>query len=106
MGTCTIQTDRSSMMALKQRLKTAEIRKTPPYAIYQIKTSDCVITAYESGKLVFQGNGAEECAALIAPSAIQKTQSGTTAKKHRDSRKQSIRRPAAMRLGPVIISVP
>ena len=34
MGTCTIQTDRSSMMALKQRLKTAEIRKTPPYAIY------------------------------------------------------------------------
>lgn len=94
------------MMALKQRLKTAEIRKTPPYAIYQIKTRDCVITAYESGKLVFQGNGAEECAALIAPSAIQKTQSGTTAKKHRDSRKQSIRRPAAMRLGPVIISVP
>ena len=81
MGTCTIQTDRSSMMALKQRLKTAEIRKTPPYAIYQIKTRDCVITAYESGKLVFQGNGAEECAALIAPSAIQKTQSGTTAKK-------------------------
>ena len=45
MGTCTIQTDRSSMMALKQRLKTAEIRKTPPYAIYQIKTRDCVITA-------------------------------------------------------------
>ena len=82
MGTCTIQTDRSSMMELKQRLKSAEIRKTPPYAIYQIKTSDCVITAYESGKLVFQGNGAEECAALLAPSAMQKTQRRATTKKN------------------------
>ena len=106
MGTCTIQTDRSSMMALKQRLKTAEIRKTPPYAIYQIKTRDCVITAYESGKLVFQGNGAEECAALIARLPYRKRRAGQQQKKHRDSRKQSIRRPAAMRLGPVIISVP
>ena len=60
MGTCTIQASTAKMMELKQRLKNAEIRKTPPYALYQIKTSDCVITAYESGKVVFQGNGAEE----------------------------------------------
>ncbi len=69
MGTCTIQASTAKMMELKQRLKDAEIRKTPPYALYQIKTSDCVITAYESGKVVFQGNGAEECAALLSPSA-------------------------------------
>ena len=35
-----------------------EKRKTPPYAHYQYKTSDCTITAYESGKVVFQGEGA------------------------------------------------
>lgn len=81
MGTCTIQTDQTKMLELKQRLKHAEVRKTPPYAVYQIKTSDCVITAYESGKLVFQGNGAEEYAALVAPSVMQKAQSRPTAKK-------------------------
>lgn len=33
-------------------------RKTPPYAHYQYKTSDCTITAYQSGNVVFQGEGA------------------------------------------------
>ncbi|OCN05277.1 hypothetical protein A4S06_09220 [Erysipelotrichaceae bacterium MTC7] len=44
---------------LYQALTTkGEIRKTPPYAVFQIKMSDCMITAYESGKVVFQGDGA------------------------------------------------
>lgn len=38
--------------------KQGDIRKTPLYAIFQIKMSDCTITAYESGKVVFQGTGA------------------------------------------------
>ena len=29
--------------------------KVPPYAYYQLKCEDCVITAYTSGKVVFQG---------------------------------------------------
>lgn len=31
----------------------------PPYSLFQIKTEGCVITAYESKKVVFQGNDAE-----------------------------------------------
>lgn len=33
--------------------------KVPPYAYYQLKCEDCVIAAYTSGKVVFQGKDAE-----------------------------------------------
>ncbi len=33
--------------------------KTPPYAIFQAQNADCVITLYQSNKVVFQGNGAD-----------------------------------------------
>ncbi len=33
--------------------------KTPPYSIFQVKDFDCVITLYESGKVMFQGIGAD-----------------------------------------------
>lgn len=59
MSTKTIQCNPQEMAAIKQRYPQAEIRKTPPYAQWQIKLSDCVITAYTSGKVVFQGDGAE-----------------------------------------------
>ena len=31
----------------------------PPYAIFQVKDYDCVTTLYESGKVMFQGIGAD-----------------------------------------------
>ena len=33
--------------------------KRPPYSIFQVKEYDCVITLYESGKVMFQGIGAD-----------------------------------------------
>lgn len=33
--------------------------KTPPYAFFQVKDYDCVTTLYESGKVMFQGIGAD-----------------------------------------------
>ena len=38
--------------------------KTPPYAIFQVKDFDCVTTLYESGKVMFQGIGADIEASL------------------------------------------
>lgn len=52
---------------LRNSLKEATLCKTPPYAIYRIKTSDCTITAYESLKVVFQGEGADFYADEIKP---------------------------------------
>ena len=31
----------------------------PPYSIFQVKDIDCVTTMYESGKIMFQGIGAD-----------------------------------------------
>lgn len=33
--------------------------KKPPYSVFQVKDYDCVITLYESGKVMFQGLGAD-----------------------------------------------
>ena len=33
--------------------------KTPPYAVFQAENADCVITLYQSNKVVFQGTGAD-----------------------------------------------
>ena len=38
--------------------------KIPPYALFQVKDFDCVTTLYESGKIVFQGIGADIEASL------------------------------------------
>ena len=35
--------------------------KTPPYAVFQAKDGDTVVTLYESGKVVFQGMDADLC---------------------------------------------
>lgn len=33
--------------------------KKPPYSVFQVRDYDCVITLYESGKIMFQGIGAD-----------------------------------------------
>ncbi len=35
------------------------VEKKPPYSIFQVKDFDCVTTLYESGKVMFQGIGAD-----------------------------------------------
>ena len=39
--------------------KDRALEKHPPYSVFQVKDYDCVITLYESGKLMFQGIGAD-----------------------------------------------
>ena len=39
--------------------KDRTIENNPPYSVFQVKDYDCVITLYESGKLMFQGIGAD-----------------------------------------------
>lgn len=67
MSVQTVKMNKQQIDTLKLRFPHAEIRKTPPYAVYQIKLSDCVITAYESGKVVFQGDGADTYAQGFTP---------------------------------------
>lgn len=63
MSVYTIKMSPQQIQALEERLAGSERRKAPPYASYQYRLTDCVITAYESGKVVFQGEGADLYAA-------------------------------------------
>lgn len=84
MSTKTIACDALEIKAIKQRYPNAEIRKTPPYAQWQIKLSDCVITAYTSGKVVFQGEGAELHASGYSAVSAKKTKT-TPMARHADT---------------------
>lgn len=66
--TCTIDQIRE----IKNRYPDATLRKTPPYAHWQIALSDCVITAYTSGKVVFQGESAKFHAAAYVQTSAKK----------------------------------
>lgn len=59
MSVKTITMTKAEIRQLEEQLAHAQKRKRPPYAYYQYQTSECTITAYESGKVVFQGSGAD-----------------------------------------------
>ncbi|MEF9920508.1 MAG: ribonuclease HIII [Erysipelotrichaceae bacterium] len=58
MNTISVKLSKKEINDLYTRYPNKKIAKTPPYALYQFKLSDCTITAYESGKVVFQGDSA------------------------------------------------
>ena len=56
MNTITKKMSKQEIFALKERVAN-QIQKEsrPQYTFYQIKLRECTITAYTSGKVVFQG---------------------------------------------------
>ncbi|MGL5541645.1 MAG: ribonuclease HIII [Erysipelotrichaceae bacterium] len=59
MQSYTLTMNPQEIQALYTKLApTATKKKTPPYALYQIALVGCTITAYQSGKVVFQGEDA------------------------------------------------
>lgn len=63
---------------MKKRYAQGKERPAPPYAYWQIALSDCVITAYESGKVVFQGKEAQWYAAdYTSPAPANKVENDT-----------------------------
>ena len=56
MATLTKKMTKEEIIQLKNRLTPFILNEsTPQYTYYQIKTKECTITAYTSGKVVFQG---------------------------------------------------
>ncbi|MDE6476188.1 MAG: ribonuclease HIII [Erysipelotrichaceae bacterium] len=67
MATVSITLTLEEIENLKNQYPDAKFCKTPPYAYYQFKLSDCTITAYNSKKVVFQGEGANFHASSYQP---------------------------------------
>jgi ribonuclease HIII len=50
----------TEIMKMKQYYEKALVEKNPPGSVFSAKTTSCVITAYKSGKVLFQGANCEE----------------------------------------------
>ncbi|MBQ1319153.1 MAG: ribonuclease HIII [Solobacterium sp.] len=73
--TLTLSAEESSrLLAAWQEFKT---EKTPPYALFQLRPENCVITCYTSGKTVFQGADAHIYAAPFQPHDMILPQAGS-----------------------------
>lgn len=71
MGSITKIMDKTAALNFRNNYPQAKVCKTPPYALYQIKTTDLTITAYESGKVVIQGAGIEDKPLVAKPKVKQ-----------------------------------
>ncbi|MCA1318688.1 ribonuclease HIII [Bacillus tianshenii] len=59
-----IQVPTSVLMKLKEFYHPHRIEKLPSGAVFAAKSPQCMITAYKSGKVLFQGKGADEEATI------------------------------------------
>ncbi len=64
--TCILSLDQRKK--LKKAWHEYQTEKTPPYAEFQLRPENCTITAYNSGKVVFQGKDAEIYASVFLKS--------------------------------------
>lgn len=59
MGNVVLVCDKNKIMEMKSYYRKDLLDKTPPSSIFAAKTPACMITAYQSGKVLFQGNACE-----------------------------------------------
>lgn len=79
-STITKEYNNDELSRLEKKLIKATRRTTPPYALYSFKIESCVITAYTSGKVVFQGNDAAFYAENLLGETIVPSPSKNTSK--------------------------
>ncbi len=59
LGNVVLVCDKDTIMEMKSYYGKYVLTKTPPYSVFAAKTPSCMITAYQSGKVMFQGNNCE-----------------------------------------------
>lgn len=76
MSTVVQQVTKNQLSTLQKKYQNYLLGKTPPYSFFSAKKNGVTITAYNSGKVVFQGNNAESeaaaCGLTTTPSAPTK----------------------------------
>ena len=60
MSNVVLMQDLNAILKMKSYYRENLVSKLPPGSIFSAKTKSCVITAYKSGKVLFQGSGSED----------------------------------------------
>jgi ribonuclease HIII len=82
MANAVITVTTSTIEKMKDYYKTSMVAKVPQGAIFAAKTSSCSITAYKSGKVLFQGKGAESESSKWGKREPTKTKTSSPKKTH------------------------
>lgn len=82
MNTITCILNENQRLHLKHVFQEYLVLNTPPYAEYQLKPENCTITAYLSGKVVFQGKDATTYAATYNPEVKKEKSKAVTHSDH------------------------
>jgi ribonuclease HIII len=72
LGNVVLKRNLNEMMKMKNYYSANLLEKIPPGGLFAAKTSSCMITAYKSGKVLFQGNAVEEEAKKWGEASNQK----------------------------------
>ena len=83
-----IRVDNDTKKLMNEFYKDMKREKTPPYAVFQAKDGDTVVTLYESGKAVFQGKDADLASAFwIETEKIHNGSALTTDSREKEKKK-------------------
>ncbi|NRD76060.1 ribonuclease HIII [Bacillus sp. BRMEA1] len=89
MGNVVLVCDQNKILKMRDYYGKYLVEKTPPSSVFAAKTPSCMITAYQSGKVLFQGNACETEAskwgAADAPNSPAKKNSTSTNKSAKNS---------------------
>lgn len=77
MATISLTLTQEQINQLQQLFSDSRSSTPPAYALFQIKAEGCVITAYQSKKVVFQGNDAEIYASPFMKKTTVKAHAGS-----------------------------
>jgi ribonuclease HIII len=78
MGNIVLQKNLAEIMLMKEHYKQSMTDKLPPGSLFAAKTASCSITAYKSGKVLFQGrDGEAEAAQWGTPAKALVKKTGT-----------------------------
>lgn len=77
MGNVVLLCGKNTVTEMKNYYEKQLLEKKPPGSVFSAKTSSCTITAYQSGKVLFQGNDCEREAGRWRESSLE---SGAAAK--------------------------
>lgn len=91
MGQLVLQLAENQILAMKKYYADA-LEASPPGAIFRAKTSNAAVTAYRSGKILFQGKAPE----AEAEKWMQEKMSSNHAKQHATRRKSSFNPPQSL----------
>jgi len=99
--TITLKVSEKTKVQMIEYFEDLKREKTPPYALFQAKDGDTVVTLYESGKAVFQGHDADLCSDFWVATERINSGSATTTDSREKKEKEKVEKVIPIRINTI-----